>query len=615
MAYDCSDGGADLTPDQNFALSQGAPLGQGGLFFKMGAFQDQTELYRNTSLDGSALSDLSALSYSTYSPAGKSPAYLRLTIDTNGDGDGSDAQSLYFEPALNADQGAVQTDTWQTWNAGPSSTWTTDGGPTGTTTLADFVAANPDAKIFNNGYGGGLSIIAGCAGQTQTNALLGVDRVTATSAGQTSFWDFEPAAGTNTSSTAVVKNTGGGWNASAFNYGGNGGAGSLMDVKQGFVLGPNKPVLGKGSREFTIGDNSDATQFWRSTALDGKKVDTLRSLGYSTYAAHTAGKPGADLQQPAYLRLSIDSNGPDGTGAVEKDTTLNFEPANNADQAAIVNGAWQSWDAFNGEFRVVEGPGETADALTTLAGYMSRHPNAVFATNAKSFGGSGALSFVVGSAGDNQRNGTFGVDDVRVGLSTVNSGAPSVATSVYDFEPTYTAPTADDVTRLGTGTAKLTGTAAPGNIVEIHVLKGGDYSTVAGTATADSYGKWQYKLPVTETTPYRAYLANTYGTTNVRSATAHANVRLEPTLALSTARGFSYGKVTLDPALSQVPVRLEARVNKRWVPVGHTTTNENGVARIKWDTVQGRTYQVRAYAARTEQALGNYSGVETVKSS
>ncbi|NYG06797.1 hypothetical protein BJ986_001284 [Phycicoccus badiiscoriae] len=612
MAYNC-DNGADLTPFQSFELTPKAPLGQGALFFNIGASINQTELYRNTSLDGTNLSALSALKYSTMTPAGKQPAYLRLTVDR--DGTQANIDSLYFEPALNPTQGAVVAGEWQTWSAGPGSNWTTDGGPSGVTALADYITANPDAKIYNNGYGGGLSLIAGCGGDTQTNAKLGIDRVVATSAGQTSLWDFEPEAGSPTNSSVVVKDANGSWNASAYNYGGNSGAGSATYIAQKFVLGPKTPVLGKGSRQMTVWDNSDATQFWRTTAVDGKKVDTIRGLGYSTFEEHMAGKAGSALQQPAYLRLSIDSDGPDATtGDIVKDTTLNFEPANNSDQGAVQNGTWQSWDAYNGLFRVVEGPDDNAGQLVTLASFMAHHPDAVFATNAKDFGGSGALSLVVGSGGDNQRNGTFAVDKVNVGLSTVNAGKPSVSTTTYDFEPTYTVPTANSLTRVGAGNVLLTGTAAPGNSVEIRLLKNGTFATLAGTATTDSYGKWSYTLPVSQITSYRAYLADTYGTTDIASATATASVRFLPTLTLSTAKGFTYGKLLLNPSASNVPVRYETYVNHKWVSFARTVS-KNGVAALSWDTAKGRTYLVRAYVSSTPTVLGNYSAVQTIKSS
>ena len=611
MAYDCSDGGGDLPPSQSFELTPKAPLGQGALFFTIGGLQNQTELYRNTSLDGTSLADLTGLNYSTMAPAGKQPAYLRLTVDQ--DGTGANIDSLNFEPALNSSQGAIVANQWQTWNAGPDSTWTTDGGPTGATTLAAYVAAHPAAKIFNNGYGGGLSLIAGCAGQTQTNAKLGVDRIVATDAGKTSLWDFEPDAGVATNTPVVVKDTNGVWNASAYNYSGNGGAGATMRVLQKFVLGPQLPVLGKGSRQMTVWDNSDATEFFRTTALDGKKVDAIRGLGYSTFQEHMAGRPGSDLQQPAYLRLSIASNGPDSNGAITKDTTLNFEPANNPGQGAVQDGKWQSWDAYNGLFRVVEGPDNNADQLVTLASFMAKHPNAVFATNAKDFGGAGAVSLVAGSGGDNQRNGMFSVDKVVVGLSSVNAGKPSVSTTTYDFEPTYTVPSANSVTRVGTGNVGLSGNAEPGKSVEIRLLKNGNFATLAGAAITDSYGHWYYSLPVSQITSYRAYLAGTYGTTNIASATATAWVKFLPTLTLSTTHGYTFGKLVLNPGASNVPVQFQDFVNNRWTTVT-TAVSTNGVATFKWRTYPGRTYQVRAYASTTSTVLGNYSAVKTIKS-
>ncbi|HET7661382.1 MAG TPA: hypothetical protein VFK66_13420 [Oryzihumus sp.] len=624
QAYDCDPNGDWTDPTQSFALSAGAPLGQGAAFFTMGALPNQTELYRNTTLDSTKLADVSDLGYSTYQHAtrgtvAKQPAYLRLTVDR--DGDGSQIDSLYFEPALNPEQGAITQDAWQSWDAGKSANWTTTGDASGLTTLSAYQSAHPDAKIVNNSDGsgpgnfGGLALIAGCSGQNQTYAQIGVDRVTVTSGGKTSLWDFETPAGVNTSRTETVKTATGSWNESAWNYGGNAGAGSSVAIAQSFVLGPKLPVLGKGSREITIGDNSDVTEFWRSTALDGKKVDTLRKLGYSTYAEHVAGKAGSELQQPAYLRLSIDSDGPDAHGAIVKDTTLNFEPANNADQHGVLNGAWQTWNAFAGQFHVIEGPGETADGMITLASYMARHPKAVFAENAKAFGGKGALSLVVGSAGDNQRNGRFAVDNVSVGLSSLNAGKPAVASTVYDFEPTYTVPTANNAKRVGAGMVTLTGRAGAGDRVEVRTYKAGTYSTVAGTATANQSGSWSLVLPVRERVYFRAYLAGTYGTTNITSATHQVDVQFGVGLALSTSRGYTYGTVALNPALRSVPVRLETVVNHRWVTVAKGVTASNGKATLKWDSARGRGYTVRAVAGSTGTVLGNYSASRWVRSS
>ncbi|MGZ6833553.1 MAG: hypothetical protein ACXVGN_10380 [Mycobacteriaceae bacterium] len=624
QAYDNSDGGDWTDPTQSFALSAGAPLGQGAAFFTMGGYQNQVELYRNTTLDDTKLADVSDLGYSTYQRAtsgsgAKQPAYLRLTVDPDGVAPHTDAESLFFQPALNPGQGAIKQGAWQNWDAGTSANWTTTGDESGLTTLAAYQAAHPDATIINNsdgsGHGnfGGLALMAGAAGQNQTYAQIGVDRVTVTSGGKTSLWDFETPAGVNTSRTETVKDTTGSWNESArFYYPDDSQAD--IDVDQSFVLGPKTPVLGKGSRQLTLGNLTGATQFWRSTALDGKKVDTLRKLGYSTYAEHVAGKAGSDLQQPAYLRLSIDSDGPDADGVISKDTTLNFEPANNADQGAVKNGEWQTWNAFTGQFHVIESPTETADMIT-LASFMARHPKAVFAANAKDFGGKGALSLVVGSAGDNQRNGRFAVDNVSVGLSSLNAGKPAVASTVYDFEPTYTVPTANYAKRVGVGTVTLTGKAGAGDDVEVRTYKSGNYSTVAGAATANQAGSWSLVIPVRERTYFRAYLAGTYGTTNITSATHLVDVQFGVGLALSTSRGYTYGTVALNPALGSVPVRLETVVNHRWVAVAKGVTASNGKATLKWDSVRGRGYTVRAVASSTGTVLGNYSVSRWVRSS
>lgn len=613
QAYDC-DQGNSLTPQQGFANYTGAPLGQGGHFMTLGKSVNQTELYRTTTIDGTKLANLTALDYSTMvrgtaaNGAAKQPLYLRLTVSSTGSGV-QDA-TLYFEPALNSTQGGVKQNTWQSWTAGPSSVWTTTGGPEGAVTLTDYVTAHPDATVVNNDNGnltgGGLAVLGGCGGEEQTESTLAFDRVVATTGGQTSLWDFEADGGPATTNTITVKDATGTWNGSAYNYSGNGGAGAAQTLRQGFTLGPILPSLGKGSREMIVKDNSDATQFWRNTALDGKRVDAVRELSYSTYASHVDGAPGAPVQQPAYLRLSIASN-----GTAVKDTTLNFEPANNQDQQNVADNVWQNWDAFKGEFRVVEGPGETAGGLTTLAGYMARHPQAVFAANPKSFGGTGALSLVVGSAGDQQRNGIFAVDKVNVGYSATVAGQPATANTTWDFEASYRTPTANNVSRTGAGIQTLSGTAAPSNLIEVRLMKAGKFDTVAGTATADSYGRWSLPVSVSSNQVYRAYLSGSYGTTDIASGSARADVRFLVDVTARSARGHSDLNVKLNPAVAGVPVHFQEYVAHRgWVTRGTVSTNKNGAAAFSASTVRGRHYQWRANVGSTSTVLGNYSAVK-----
>jgi hypothetical protein len=617
-AYEGTDDGEYVDPNQSSALAAGAPLGRGARFFQMGAFSVQTELYRTTALDGERLDDISRLDYSTWQVAtgsrsgtprtDKQPVYLRLSLSEAGGG--GQTATLNFEPASNATQGAVAQDTWQDWNT-VGGTWHVVQSPTWNgpefTTLADYLDANPDATLANGTNGGALSIVGGSSGANQTYAKLGFDRIAAEVGDQSYLWDLEPSGAGASAVTSVVKTLDGGWNGSAYNYSGNGGAGSTTDVRQSFVIGPKVPPRGDGSLQLEIGDNSDSVQFLRSTVLDGQPVDDLRQLAYSTYAAHKGGN-GSALQQPVYLRLSISS---DGSGA--KDTTLNFEPANNPDQGAVADATWQRWNAFQGRFRVVEGPGETLGSLITLPAYMTRHADATLATNPR-FGGQGALSFLIGAAGDNQRNGRFAVDLVSVGLSRTVSGVPGTAVTNYDLEPTYTTPSVRSTQRTGAGPVTLTGTAGPGDEVEIRTLTGtGDWDTLAGTATADDSGAWTFALPdVRERTQVRAWLAGTYGTTDIHSATAKVDVKFRVTLTTQISGAYAYGSVKLNPAVGGVQITWQHYVDRKWTTVYQNNTAASGAAAYRWKTTKGTTYTVRAVATGTSTVLGGNSATSRV---
>jgi hypothetical protein len=382
-------------------------------------------------------------------------------------------------------------------------------------------------------------------------------------------------------------------------------------VRTSLVLGTKvKAPAGKGSAQLEIGDNADATQFLRSTVLDGQSVDDLRTLQYSTFAEKLEGS-GATPQQPPYLRLSIAST---GTGA--KDTTLNFEPANNSAQAAVANGVWQRWDAIKGTFRVVEGPGETADSHITLAAYMARHPNATFVANKKDFGGEGALSFVIGTSGDNQRNARFNVDKVTVGTSALINGAPRVAVTEYDLEPTFTAPTANSVKRTGSGPVTLTGTGAAAEDLEIRVFKNNNWDTVAGTTAVRNNGTWSFTLPQVSTqTQVRAWVKGTYGTADVSSATATVSVATSVALTVRTSGGYTYGLVKLNPAVGGTRIVWQQYVNKRWVRLSENNTTKSGAAALRWNTAKGKTYTLRAVAASTKANPGGISSAKSIRSS
>jgi hypothetical protein len=185
-------------------------------------------------------------------------------------------------------------------------------------------------------------------------------------------------------------------------------SGGYLTPQQTDVTGPQRAPFGTSSHKLTIGESSAQTELYRTDAYDGVPVADLTRLEYSELARPT--NAGAD-RQPAYLRLSVDNDGTDGTDAI--DASLFFFPANNG---TVVNGQWQNWDVAGGTINV-DGDG---GATTTLADYAVAHPDAVL-VNAP-FDNShdaGALSLIAGGAlggnSDPQINGEYFVDRVIVG--------------------------------------------------------------------------------------------------------------------------------------------------------------------------------------------------------
>lgn len=169
-AHQAYDGATYVGPNQQFVAGPGTPpLGGGSL--KMSLSGDRVELFRTGQYDGTKISDLRTLTYSTYAPveaAGgtpQQPAHLRLSVDTDSDGITDDR--LYYYPANNGDTAPNR---WQTWDADPGAgRWTEVGAP-GTFTLEEYVArvGNANAKIVEdadaaapNQVDGGVALIVG----------------------------------------------------------------------------------------------------------------------------------------------------------------------------------------------------------------------------------------------------------------------------------------------------------------------------------------------------------------------------------------------------------------------------------------------------------------------
>jgi hypothetical protein len=181
----------------------------------------------------------------------------------------------------------------------------------------------------------------------------------------------------------------------------NGGTGS-------FVSGPGTAPLGNGSFEISTPTGSDKGFLFNYDHV-GTALSSITAISYSTY--QVTPNPGEARQLPA-LNIEVDVNGADPGGF----TTLVYEPVYNDASQPIVNGAWQSWDAYNGIWWSSNAiPGlPNRDTFVTWATIIANNPNAV----------------ILGGFGINQGSGNGGlvgaVDALRIGY-----GGNSVT---YDFE-------------------------------------------------------------------------------------------------------------------------------------------------------------------------------------
>jgi hypothetical protein len=143
---------------------------------------------------GTELADIDKMGYATYRTVGTGVALpsINMVVDFNGPNVAGGFTTLVFEPYFNPDQGAVQNDTWQTWdayNGGQAMWWSTriiPGVPCVQcpVTWATIVANNPDATILG-GYGINQGSFNG--GITASSDVL-----TLGSNGECITYDFEP---------------------------------------------------------------------------------------------------------------------------------------------------------------------------------------------------------------------------------------------------------------------------------------------------------------------------------------------------------------------------------------------------------------------------------------
>jgi hypothetical protein len=143
------------------------PLGVGSYEMSIMASGAGYPQLQNSDYDGTPLSDLTALSYSSFlldsGPQSVAP-FIILEIDQNDD-DISDDE-LVYQPAA---QGTVVVNHWQTWDAATGNWWSLQGlAGMGTATagkpLSAYIAAYPNSRIISVDQQGGLRVAAGCVG-------------------------------------------------------------------------------------------------------------------------------------------------------------------------------------------------------------------------------------------------------------------------------------------------------------------------------------------------------------------------------------------------------------------------------------------------------------------
>jgi hypothetical protein len=602
--YDCTDEtGPWLTPDQSFVNGPEKPvLGDGSHEMTTNELSGDTQLFRTGQYDGTYVSDIVHLAYSTYTTAVgstdvKQPASLRLSFDT--DGDTFTDLSLWYEPSISHPTEANTQDEWMSWQTTEADeVWSIGGGQAegDLITWADFQSTYPDAQLSNTENGGGVTFIVGCSGANQTSGQFDVDgfgiettadHADATEPGVAQYVDFEDGGnGLDDLGTVTVDaNNMHGWDEGAYNdlvY---------LDPNQSMVFGPGTPPAGNGSHKFRLTNAEDnVVEVFRTDELDGTLVGDIRDLDYWTYQQPDAGNE--TLQQPPYLRLSIDTDG-DGFG----DDQLYYEPAIEHG-GAIESNTWQHWTGVADGLWSRSGAGDSDADLTTLAGYASHHPQAVLAA-AEETTGPGGLSIIVGASGANQDDANFYVDAVHVRY--FNSNAQETE-KTYDFEPIVPKPTISAPSRVtGTKTVTIQGTAVPNSEVKLYEKRFGQTTHQVATTTADDTGHYEFTRTISKQTSWRVQ--------NYDKLSDIVTTKVRVALGL-TATSPHEGRLKMvgktDPNAAGETIRFfHLKKNGERDLLAKCTVKDNGRCGRVVDAKSGRTWTV---FAKVTAPAGNLAG-------
>ncbi len=170
------------------------PMGSGSFEMALPAGPAYPQL-QNADFDGTPLSQITSLSYSTYVNANGEPTaapFILFEVDQNGDGVVDD--ELVYQPGV---QGVtIPGKVWKTWDALTGKWWSVQGmagmgvGTSGKS-LSDYLAAYPGATIVN-ANGGGFRMAAGCVGSGWSGFVGNFDALVIGVNSSNIIYDFEP---------------------------------------------------------------------------------------------------------------------------------------------------------------------------------------------------------------------------------------------------------------------------------------------------------------------------------------------------------------------------------------------------------------------------------------
>ena len=204
------------------------PLGVGSVQLAIGADGNSAAQMRNTTYNGTLLSSISALSYSTFvqmdGSGGQAP-YLILNVDYDANGTNDDL--LFFEPIYQGvtffptnPQGPLAVGVWQTWDAFNGGWYSINGlgasGPgANVKPLATILAAaDPDGNgIITVSASGNIRIVTGFGAPAWNNFVGNADAFSITVAGNNTLFDFEPQPSITINDVTLAEGTGGTTNA------------------------------------------------------------------------------------------------------------------------------------------------------------------------------------------------------------------------------------------------------------------------------------------------------------------------------------------------------------------------------------------------------------------